>query len=92
MAKISKVQVTLSYETDVKEAVYYEFDHKDSAWDGEDHVHRKNQEFEYDPIGHVNKRGNHFVLDFKKAHVFKCEIYMYRNQREKKCEDPSTLT
>ena len=39
---ISKVQVTLSYDNAVKEAVQFEVDHKDSAWEGEDHVHRTN--------------------------------------------------
>ena len=32
-----------------------------------------------DIIGHVNKRGNIFFLDFKKADLFKYEINMYRN-------------
>jgi hypothetical protein len=31
------------------------------------------------PLGRVNKRGNIIFLDFKKAHMFKCKIYMYRN-------------
>ena len=30
-------------------------------------------------IGRVNKGGNIIFLDFKKAHMFKCKIYMYRN-------------
>ena len=31
------------------------------------------------PLGRVNKWWNHFLLRFKKHHVFKCEIYMYRS-------------
>ena len=34
-------------------------------------------------VGRVNKRGNNLFLDFKKALVFKCEIYMDRNQNKK---------
>ena len=34
-------------------------------------------------VGRVNYRGKHFFLDFKKALVFKCEIYMYRKQKQK---------
>jgi hypothetical protein len=30
-------------------------------------------------LGRVNMRGNIIFLDFKKAHMFKCKIYMYRN-------------
>ena len=30
-------------------------------------------------LGRVNKRGNIIFLDLKKAHMFKCKIYMYRN-------------
>jgi hypothetical protein len=38
------------------------------------------------------RKRSHFFLDLEKAHLFKCEIYMYRNQRENNCEDPSNLT
>ena len=36
--------------------------------------------------------GNIFLLDFKKALVFKCEIYMYRNKKKQKSWRSSTLT
>jgi hypothetical protein len=29
-------------------------------------------------LGRVNKRENIIFLDFKKAHMFQCKIYMYR--------------
>ena len=32
-------------------------------------------------IGHVNNRGNNF--NSKKAYMFECKIYMYRNQKKK---------
>ena len=35
-------------------------------------------------VGRFNIRENHVCLDFKKALLFKCAIYMYRNQKKKK--------
>jgi hypothetical protein len=32
------------------------------------------------------------VIFFQKAAVLKCDIYIYRTQKEKNCKDPSNLT